>query len=94
LQHFFERIPRYYREPDAVIARAILDCLAHCTQSLSLDGIFQKVQAQLRTNDLEPTRNLLRLLQRDHYVVQTADGSFQFALPLIKRAWNIQRPVS
>ncbi len=94
LRHYFERIPRYYREGDSPLAYLILDSLAHSDQPLSLDALFQQVQARIKTNDAEPTRNLLRLLQRDHYVIQNSDNTFQFRLRLIRRGWTIQRPRS
>jgi hypothetical protein len=67
--------------------------LAHGKQPFSVDVLFQQVQAHVKTNDIENTRTLLRLLQRDHYVIQNGDGTFQFRLRLIQRAWNIQRPL-
>lgn len=92
LRHYFERIPRYYRETDSALAYLILDTLAHSDKPLDLDAIFQRVQARITTNDAEPTRHLLRLLQRDHYVIQNGDNTFQFRLKLIQRGWCIQRP--
>ena len=93
LRHYFERLPRYYSQADAPLAHVILDLLAHGKQPFSVDVLFQQVQAHVKTNDIENTRTLLRLLQRDHYVIQNGDGTFQFRLRLIQRAWNIQRPL-
>jgi len=69
----------------------VLDTLAHSEQPFSVQVLFQNVQAQMRANDIEIMRSLLRLLQRDHYIIQNADGTFQFRLRLIQRAWKIQR---
>ena len=35
----------------------------------------------------EMARNVLTLLQRDHYLVQQPDGKYRFCFPLIQRSW-------
>jgi hypothetical protein len=90
-QHFFDRIPRYYGKASAKLACQILDCLAVEGNALSLDVLFERLKAQAKLDDPEPVRSLLRLLQRDHYVLQDEKGAFAFRLALIQRAWKTQR---
>jgi hypothetical protein len=92
LQHYYDRVPRYYAEEDVPIAYAILDALADVGKEADVEALFKIVKARVKLRDLEAARRLLRLLQRDHYVVQTLEDKFQFRLNLIRRAWRIHRP--
>lgn len=90
LQHYTERIPRYYRPGEAPLALLILDALAEET-ALNLDAVFAVVQSRSKANDIEPTRKMVRLLQRDHYIYQNPDAQLAFRLQLVKRAWRVAR---
>lgn len=97
LDHYRSRLGSYYGK-QAAATRALLDRLADqgplgltdLHDALLLD--FQPDNDTTRTlcgADREPLRRLLKLMQRDHYLAQDADGRFGFRFPLIRRWWRL-----
>jgi hypothetical protein len=97
LEHYRSRLAGYYGKR-AAAARTLLDSLADrgplplaaLHDSLTLD--FQPDNDTARAlcgSDREPLRRLLKLMQRDHYLEQDADGRFGFRFPLIRRWWRL-----
>ena len=93
LRHYLERVPRYYQKELAPLANRVLDLLAHAEEPMGFSRLSQLLEGQGATPGVETIRELLRLLQRDHYVVQDAQNGYRFRLPLIQRAWRTQRPL-
>jgi hypothetical protein len=97
LEHCRSRLASYYG-PKAAAARALLDTLAD-RGSLALNDLHEALQLDFRPDndtaralcgpDREPLRRLLKLMQRDHYLAQDADGRFGFRFPLIRRWWRL-----
>jgi hypothetical protein len=91
LRYYQERLDIYYSQDERPFALAMLDVLCVVEEPITLDGLFERLKARLPTEDLERTRQVLTLLQRDHYVARQPDGRYGFRLPLIRRAWRVHR---
>ena len=92
LRHYLERIRTYYPEPDQPLALALLDALASTAEeSFDFESLFYRLTAGQVTEDREAARQVLTMLQRDHYVMQENDGRYRFVFPLIRRWWALQR---
>jgi hypothetical protein len=93
LQHYRTRIETYYGVSECALALKLLDVLSSAEGPLLLDDLFNRVKAQVITDDVEMTRRVLVLLQRDHYVARQSDGAYSFRLQLIQRWWRLDRGV-
>lgn len=92
MRHYRERIDTYYTVPeDRQFALALLDSVASSAQPLPFETLFNQLKAKIATDDAERTRDVLTLLQRDHYLVQERNGDYRFRFPLIQRSWRLQR---
>ena len=103
LQHYRKRLNQYYGEDRLPVVLALLDDLAAPDEALSFDQIRSRLGANLQpdasetarrvlTGDTELLRELLLLLQRDHYIQQQPeDGRHRFRFPLIQRWWRLAR---
>lgn len=91
LRHFRERIGVYYEPTERPIVMSLLDIMASLPNGERFDQLFDLTKAKIAVEDEELVRTLLMLLQRDHYIVQLADGRFQFRFPLIKKWWRLHR---
>ncbi len=91
LRYYRERIDSYYLKDDKTIALALLDVLALATQPISFEDLFNRMQSQTDAFDAESVRDVLTLLQRDHYVEQADVNAFRFRFALIQQSWVIHR---
>lgn len=91
MHHYLERIDTYYMPEERPFALHLLDALSITDQPLPFDDLFNQLKSRIVTEDSEMTRRMLRLLQRDHYIVQHQDGKYCFRFPLIQRSWRLQR---
>ncbi len=102
LEHFRKRLPSYYGER-ARLVRAVLDRLAE-EQPLGLDDLHEKLKIAFHPDneasrrvvdgDREGFRELVKLMQRDHYLLQEQNGKYRFYLNLIRRWWRIDMGIS
>jgi hypothetical protein len=90
MAHYRERIDTYYRH-ESRFALALLDVLAMAENPLSFKQVFSLLKSQIATEDAEKVRELLKLLQRDHYVIQAKNGAYKFRYALIQRFWQLSR---
>jgi hypothetical protein len=93
MDHYRDRLDTYYGDFDCSLALKILDELASTTESLNFRKLFERLQLQQSISDEEAIRRLLKLLQRDHYIVFSVEGDYQFRYPLIQRYWRLSRGV-
>jgi hypothetical protein len=103
LDHYQDRIKNYYATPEQALVRGILDELAAVEVPVSISELCNRLNAQFvgRQNifgavselDREQVLGLLKLLQRDHYLVQQQDGCYRFKFGLIQRYWQLSRGV-
>jgi hypothetical protein len=91
LRHYRERISTYYGIDDRPYALSILDVLAASETPLPFDRLFNLLKSQLPTEDGETARDMLALLQRNHYLDRETDGAYRFRFPLIQRWWRLDR---
>lgn len=94
LAHYRDRIDIYYEQGDQPFVLGLLDVLSTTEETLHFDELFNRLKHSLATEEAERVRNVLTLLQRDHYVAQTPDGRFRFRFPLIQRWWRLSRGLS
>jgi hypothetical protein len=90
MAHYRDRIDSYYDAADQPLALGLLDTLA-MAKALGFAELFEQMQLQTGPQDREATRQVLRLLQRDHYVIQNHNSTFSFRFPLIRQYWQLSR---
>jgi hypothetical protein len=91
MRHFQDRISTYYLPDEIPIALGLLDVLSTETEAISFDDLANKLASKLAINDLEAIRNMVELLQLDHYIQQNPEGDYAFRFPLIQRYWRLRR---
>ncbi|NEO97417.1 MAG: ATP-binding protein [Symploca sp. SIO2E9] len=91
LRHYRERIDTYYAKDERPLALNLLDVLAFTNQPLPFDKLFNLLQSRLDNAEREKARDMLTLLQCDHYIIQQNDSAFRFRFPLIQRYWRLHR---
>ena len=91
LKHYRERMDTYYTVKELPFALNILDVLAGADKPINFVDLFNLLKAKMVTEDDEAAREVLTLLQRDHYVIQNTKGNFSFRFPFIQRWWRISR---
>ena len=92
MRHYRERIDTYYTDnEDRQFALAILDIVASSVKPIHFAHLFNNLKVKIVTEDEERARDVIVLLQRDHYLRQEKDGGFRFNFPLIQRSWRLQR---
>ncbi len=69
----------------------ILDFLATCDLAVPVDTVFSAVKSQMTFDDRNRLLDLLKLLQRDHYLARSPEGHYRFRFPLIRRWWTLDR---
>ena len=89
LAHFRQRIGSYYPKKEQLVT-TVLDFLAKRTEPASVDEILKATKKHMK-NDRNQILDLLKLLQRDHYLTRTAQGHFRFRFPLIQRWCALDR---
>jgi hypothetical protein len=95
LGHYRSRIPAYYhKDQSARLVGLILDALAIAPQPLTVGQLQNEINA--RSADFDERDELvrvLRLMERDHYLLRELDGSVRFRFPLIQRWWALDRGI-
>jgi hypothetical protein len=89
LRHFRDRINTYY-PTDKVAVLAILDCVAASDKPLSIQDLLALLKHAGPIDD-ERVRDLLRLLQLDHYIQRDKTGSITFFSDTLHRWWKFDR---
>ena len=91
LRYYHERIDTYYLADERPIALALLDALALADAPLSFKEVEERIASEPAAGDKDRVRQVLTLVQRDHYVVQERDGHYRFRFPIIRRHWRLYR---
>lgn len=89
--HYRDRIDTYYDDQKRPYALNLLDILAVKKQSLSLNDMIERLNSGLLIPDREMVLTVLRLLQRDYYIIQETNSKFRFRYSLIQRYWQVSR---
>lgn len=90
LRYYRERIDTYYANDEKQLVLNLLDILAVTNQPLPFDELFNRLQSQLSNADRERARDVLTLIQQDHYISLQPEG-YYYRFPLIQRWWQMQR---
>ena len=88
--HYRNRLRLYYKDDEKLVL-VILDAVAAAATRLSFGAIRKQLGSQTLFEDQEHLRNLLRLLEQDHYLQRDASGLYAFRFPLIRRWWRFDR---
>ncbi len=85
------RIDNYYKDEHRNYALNMLDILPVTDQPLLFDDLFNRIKIEQGTQEKEIARAVLRLLERDYYVIRKSDRTYSFRYSLIQRYWNLLR---
>ncbi len=91
MDHYRDRIDNYYKDEQRNYALNMLDILAVTDQPLLFDDLFNRIKTEPETQDKETARAVLRLLERDYYIIRKSDRTYSFRYSLIQRYWNLLR---
>lgn len=91
MRYFQERIKTYYLREEVSLAYGLLDILSTETVAISFSNLANKLASRMAVHDLEAIRNMVELLQLDHYIQQNPGGGYAFRFPLIQRYWKLNR---
>ncbi len=90
LAHYRTRIPSYYPKEEEVVT-AVLDTLATADKPAAVDAILAAIKSQTPFDNRNRLLQLLKLLERDHYLGRSPEGHYHFRFPLIRRWWKLDR---
>ena len=91
LAHYRTRIPIYY-ENDAALVNIILDVLIRDDEIWNTTTLLNAINTLSDAyDDRENLLRVLRLMERDHYLVRNPDNAYKFKFPLIRRWWKLDR---
>lgn len=95
LRYYRERIATYYTSAEQPLALAVLDVLAATSPAIGFSEIHSGIQANPKTADSEDeaVREILTLLQKDHYITRDSQGNYAFRSSFIQRYWRFARGV-
>jgi AAA domain len=91
MDHYQDRIDNYYNDEQRPYALNLLDILSKSDESLLFDELLNRLRLESATQDKEIARAVLRLLERDYYLIRRRDLKYCFRYPLIKGYWQILR---
>ncbi|MDJ0532213.1 MAG: AAA family ATPase [Xenococcaceae cyanobacterium MO_207.B15] len=89
MEHYRDRIDNYYESQQKQYALNILDILA-VEPPLSFNDLWKRLALNSQTQNQEMTRDILRLLLKDYYLVQQ-NQTFGFRYGLVKNYWALSR---
>jgi len=96
LQHYYSRIAQYYDEPKRSAAYELLGLLSLSEDGMDRDDLLREFERILHEAGIRAPRHdrqqmfnqLLRDLENDFYVSETAPDRYDFASGLIKAWWR------
>ncbi len=93
LGHYRTRIPAYYKKgTNAQLVGLILDVLATAKKPRTVSQLQSAIKGMAAGfDDRDELVRVLRLMERDHYILRDTDGRIQFRFPLIRRWWRLDR---
>ena len=90
LAHYRTRLPLYYGNNETLVL-GILDAIAAAPAPISFQAIRKELSATTLLDDEERLRDMLKLLQQDHYLDRDERGDYAFRFSLIRRWWRFDR---
>jgi hypothetical protein len=87
-KHYEERLKNYYGDRQPVALKA-LDHLM--VEPLQVKELWQRILLEISTVSEEGIRDILRLLEQDHYIQMNETNQYEFRFQLIRQYWQNQR---
>lgn len=91
MDHYRDRIDNYYDGEQHPYALSLLDILSASEQTLSFEELLNRLRLEQKTQDKEKARDVLRLLERDYYIVRRPNLRYCFRYLLIQKYWQVLR---
>jgi hypothetical protein len=93
INYYLQQINSYYNPSIVTLALWIMDELAMSEVPLLFQDLWEKLQLNTSFQDRgrEVTREVLMLLQRDHYIEKDDSGAYIFRFSLIQQHWRSNR---
>ena len=90
LAHYRTRLPLYYGQNKPLVL-LILDAVAASEAPIPFEALRRQLSSQTRLAEPQRLRDLLTLLQQDHYLDRDPNGGYRFRFALIRRWWHFDR---
>jgi hypothetical protein len=93
LRYYRERISTYYTEIEKPLAFASLDVVAQESKAIGFTEIYSRIvlKPNLSSMGEEVVRDVLTLLQLDHYLERNEEGNYLFRSSFIQQYWRFER---
>jgi hypothetical protein len=93
LRYYRERISTYYTETEKSLAFALLDVVAQESKAIGFTEIYNRmvIKPNLSSTGEEAVRDVLTLLQLDHYIERNEEGNYRFRSSFIQQYWRFER---
>lgn len=93
LRYYRSRIDIYYDDEQAAIAIEALNHLCKQQTPQSAEQIFAALKSRIKIKESKRdlVREIMRTLERDHYLTGSETGSLSFRSSLVKRWWEKQQ---
>ena len=90
--YYRRRLDTYYERCEVVLALAALDAVAARQEPLGFDGLLNLVRHRQPSAQPEALREVLQLLERDHYLVRSpSTGEYGFRHSPVQQWWKFAR---
>lgn len=90
--YYEKRIKTYYDAEHVPIAYSVLDAIAASSaKPLDRESVFRAVTSQVSNAADQEVREVIGLLQKDHYLHREGDDSFCFKHSIVQRWWKFSR---
>jgi hypothetical protein len=86
-QYYQNRLKTYYGDVEAKLALYALDALAGSQHSLSFVNLLNLVRHKYSDAGEETFRDVLQILQKDHYLHRHEDGTYGFRYSIVRKWW-------
>lgn len=89
--YYVERLATYYSPSEARLARYVLDVLSAAEGEASFAEIANLVKHKMEMVDDDQLRQVLTLLEKDHYVHRRTSSKYSFRYAIVQRYWLYAR---
>jgi hypothetical protein len=87
-KHYEERLKNYYGDRQPVALKALDNLMV---EPLRVKELWQRILLEVSTVSEENIRDVLRLLEQDHYIQMNEANQYEFRFQLIRQYWQSQR---
>jgi hypothetical protein len=87
-KHYEERLKNYYGDRQPVALKALDNLMV---EPLRVKELWQRILLEVSTVSEENIRDILRLLEQDHYIQMNEANQYEFRFQLIRQYWQSQR---